>query len=103
MALESRRNEARWGRIALGWLVAVLAGVLVSPLIRALFGLRAEPPGDGVSSRPQNRLPGLGLPGISGRWVPCGQACRLPWGLNGAMTAVLGMVFGMMLAVLGVA
>ncbi len=45
MTLESRRKEARWGSIALGWLVAVLAGVLVSPLLRALFGLRAEPPG----------------------------------------------------------
>lgn len=45
MTLESRRKEARWGSIALGWLVAVLAGVLVSPLLRALFGLRADPPG----------------------------------------------------------
>lgn len=81
MTLESRRKEARWGSIALGWLVAVLAGVLVSPLLRALFGLRAEPPGvRGEFHSRSNRLPDLGLPGISGRWVRCGQACWLPLG-----------------------
>lgn len=46
MTPESRRKEARWGSIALGWLVAVLAGVMISPILRALFDLRAEPTGE---------------------------------------------------------
>lgn len=41
----SERKGARWGSIILGLLVAVLAGVMISPILTALFGLMSEPPG----------------------------------------------------------
>ena len=42
----SGREGARWGSIALGLLVAILAGAMISPILRTLFGLAAEPLGE---------------------------------------------------------
>ena len=42
----SGREGARWGSVALGLLVAILAGAMISPILRTLFGLAAEPLGE---------------------------------------------------------
>lgn len=39
----SAGGGVRWGAVALGWVVAVLAGIVISPLLRLLYGLFAGP------------------------------------------------------------
>ena len=40
---EHAGDSTRWAAVALGWAVAVLAGVVLSPLLRSLYGLLAGP------------------------------------------------------------
>ncbi len=37
-------RETRWGAVGLGWVVAVLAGIVISSVLRLLYGFLAEPP-----------------------------------------------------------
>ena len=50
----------RWGSVALGWMVAVVAGSLISLLLGGLYGLVDEPPVQGGRVPPTvGRLLGL--------------------------------------------
>ena len=96
----------RWGSVALGWLVAAVAGSLISLLFSGLYGL-VEPEGGGkITAGPVviSLVPGF-LAYLLGGFV-AGRSARRSGGLNGAMTAVFGLILGLVvaaiLAVLGV-
>ena len=98
----------RWGSIALGWLVAVVAGSLISLLLGGLYGLVDEPPAEGgeiTAGLVVVSLVSGFLAYLAGGFV-AGWSAGYSGGLNGAMTAVfgliLGLVVGVILAVLGV-
>jgi hypothetical protein len=98
----------RWGSIALGWLVAVVAGSLISLILGGLYGLVDEPPAEGGEITAGFVVVSLVsgfLAYLAGGFV-AGWSAGYSGGLNGAMTAVfgliLGLVVGVILAVLGV-
>ncbi len=37
-------RETRWEAVGLGWVVAVLAGIVISSILRLIYGFFAEPP-----------------------------------------------------------
>jgi hypothetical protein len=94
----------RWRAVLLGWVAAFLAGFAITPLLRALYGLLAEPPvwrGQfDLSIVVVSLLAGF-LAYLIGGYVAASQA-RASGGKNGAMTAVLGLVAGLVLAASGV-
>ena len=96
----STRTGIRWGSVALGWLVAVLAGLIISPLLRALYGLVAEPPAERGEFTAAiiviSVLSGF-LAYLVGGFVAA-RSARYSGGLNGAMTAVFGVIVGVVLA-----
>ncbi len=96
----SGRKGVNWGSIALGWLVAVLTGVVISPLLRALYGLVAEPPaerGEFTAAIIVISLVSGFLAYLAGGFVAA-RSARYSGGLNGAMTAVFGVIVGVVLA-----
>ncbi len=96
----SGRKGVNWGSIALGWLVAVLTGAVVSPLLRALYGLVAEPPaerGEFTAAIIVISLVSGFLAYLVGGFVAA-RSARYSGGLNGAMTAVFGVIVGVVLA-----
>ncbi len=86
----------------MGWVVAALVAVMVSPIFSALFGLRSEPPGEfGGFTAAGFVFLVMGFIGyLVGGYVAAGLAGP-PGGLNGAMTAVFGAIIGVITAVLG--
>lgn len=99
---DSRRIGARWASIALGWLVALLAGAMISPVLWDLFGLGPEPPGergDFTAAVVVFLVSGF-LVYLLGGYVAARLAGH-PRGLNGAMTAVFGLIFGVILGFFG--
>ncbi len=101
----SGRKGVNWGSIALGWLVAVLAGLVISLLFSGLYGLVAEPPAEGgeitAGAIVASLVSGF-LAYLLGGFV-AGRSAGYSGGLNGAMTAVFGVVLGVILAaILGV-
>ncbi len=98
----SGRKGARWGSIALGWLVAVLTGVMVGPILTALFGLTPRPPGEHgeFTAAVVVFLVSGFLVYLVGGYVAA-RLAGYPGGLTGAMTAVFGIIVGVILAVLG--
>lgn len=98
----------RWGSVALGWLVAAVAGALISLLFSGLYGLVDEPAtqaGEITAGFVVISLVSGFLAYLAGGFV-AGRSAGYSGGLNGAMTAVfgliLGVVVGVILAVLGV-
>lgn len=98
----------RWGSVALGWLVAAVAGSLISLLLGGLYGLMDEPPAEGgeiTSGFVVASLVSGFLAYLAGGFV-AGRSAGYSGGLNGAMTAVFGLVLGLgvgaILAVVGV-
>jgi hypothetical protein len=98
----------RWASVALGWLVAAVAGSLISLLFSGLYGLVDEPPAEGgeiTAGLVVISLVSGFLAYLAGGFV-AGRSAGYSGGLNGAMTAVfgliLGLVVGALLAVLGV-
>ncbi len=88
----SGRKGVNWGSVALGWLVAVLTGVVTSPLLRALYGLVAEPSaerGEFTAAVIVISLVSGFLAYLVGGFVAA-RSARYSGGLNGAMTAVFG-------------
>ena len=98
----ARAGGIRWGAVALGWLVAVLAGIVLGVVLGALFGLSTgggEPTaGFAVGAVLASLLSGF-LAYLVGGYV-AGRRARASGGLNGAMTAVLSLVVGIVLALL---
>ena len=87
----------RWGSVILGWLVALVAGVVMSLFFNALYGLVAGPPAEGgkVSAGVvvTSLMSGF-LAYLSGGFV-AGRSAGYSGGLNGAMTAVFGLIVGL--------
>lgn len=95
-------GRVHWGAAALGWLVAVAAGVLITPLLRLLYGLAIEPPierGEFTTAVVAFSLLSGFLAYLLGGYIAARLAGR-SGGLNGAMTAVFGILFGVFLAAL---
>lgn len=94
------KGGIRWRAVLLGWVAAFLAGFVVTPLLRALYGLLAEPPvwrGQFALSIVVVSLLAGFLAYLVGGYVAASQA-RGSGGKNGATTAVLGLVLGLLLA-----
>jgi hypothetical protein len=98
----------RWGSVALGWLVAAVAGSLISLLFGGLYGLVDGPPAEGGKITAGFVVISLvsGFPAYLAGGFVAGRSAGYSGGLNGAMTAVfgliLGLVVGAILAVFGV-
>lgn len=102
------RRGIRWGSVALGWLVATVAGALIG-LLASLYGPVNESPAEGVDMSASVVVASLVsgfLAYLLGGFV-AGRSAGYSGGLNGAMTAVFGLVValvvGAVLAVFGAA
>ena len=98
----SERKGISWGSVALGWAVAVIAGAVISPILRVLYGLVSEPPVERGEFTAAVVVIAV-VSGFLGYLIGGYVAARLAGysgGLNGAMTAVFGVVFGVILAVI---
>lgn len=99
----STRKGVRWGSVALGWLVATVAGLAISLLSGALYGLVATPPaqiggqtgGFTATVVVVSLISGF-LAYFLGGFV-AGRSSGYSGGLNGAMTAVFGLIVGVAL------
>lgn len=96
-----------WRAVGLGWIVAVAAGVLMTPLLRFLWGLVAAPfeRGEFTASAVVVALISGFAAYVAGGYV-AGRLAGRSGALNGAMTAVFGLIVGVVLgailAVVGV-
>ena len=101
----STGRTIRWDGVALGWLVAIPAGLLLAPPVRAAYDVLTS-----VSVIPGKFTAGLVIVSLvsgflaylSGGYV-AGKFARRAGGLHGAMTAVLGAATGAILGAFGVA
>ena len=101
------RKGIRWGSVVLGWLVAVVAGSVMSLFFTGLYGLVGEPPAEGGEVTAGAIIASLVsgfLAYLLGGFV-AGRYAGYSGGLNGAMTAVFGLIVGLVvgtiLSVLG--
>ena len=95
----SRGGGIRWGAVALGWIVASAAGVLLSPAFRFLYGIVAGPPaerGEFTATIVAISLVSGFVAYLLGGYV-AGRIAGASGGGNGAMTAVLGLAVGLVL------
>ncbi len=91
----------RWGSVALGWMVAVVVGLLLSLIFGGLYGLvDAQPAGGGeiTAGFVVISLVSGFLAYLAGGFV-AGRSAGYSGGLNGAMTAVFGLIFGLVVGV----
>jgi hypothetical protein len=98
-------GEIRWEGVALGWLAAIPAGLLLSPLLREAYdGLTGAPvmPGKLTSGLVIVSLVSGFLAYLFGGYV-AGKFARQVGGLHGAIAAILGATTGAVLATFGVA
>lgn len=94
-------NDTRWGAVALGWTVATLAGIVISPLLRLVYGLVSEPPvprGELTASLVVVSLAAGFVSYLVGGYVAA-KAARRSGGKHGALTAVFGLILGIVVAV----
>jgi hypothetical protein len=103
-SVSSARNF-RWEGVALGWLVALPAGLLLGPLFRAAYDALT-----GSAVTPARFTSGLVIVSLVSGFLAylfggyvAGRFARRAGGLHGAMTAVLGAAAGAVLAAFGVA
>ena len=94
------RDNIRWGAVVFGWAVAVFVGILTNIIFRQIYGLLAEPPvetGDLTATV-------VVLSGVSGflSYLAGGYAvakrARRSGGRHGVLTAVFGLIAGVVLA-----
>jgi hypothetical protein len=95
----------RWESVALGWLVAIPAGLLLSPTVRGAYDVLT-----GVSVIPGKFTAGLLIVSLVSGFLAyllggyvAGKFARQSGGLHGAMTAILGAATGAVLGAFGVA
>jgi hypothetical protein len=89
----------RWKSIVVGWLVAAVIGLVVSPLLRSLYGIAAPPPierGDFTVGLVIVSLVSGYIAFLAGGYVAARMA-RRSGGLHGAMAAVFGLAVGIVL------
>ena len=97
---DSRGWGVHWDAVALGWIVASAAGVLLSPVFRFLYGLVAGPPaerGEFTATIVAVSLLSGFVAYLLGGYV-AGRVAGASGGVNGAMTAVIGLAVGLVLA-----
>ncbi len=101
----SAGENIRWESVALGWLVAILAGLVLGPLLRGTYDALT-----GSAVTPGKLTPGLVIVSVVSGFLAyllggyvAGRFARRAGGLHGAMTAVLGAATGAVLGALGVA
>jgi len=95
----------RWEGVALGWLVAIPAGLLLSPILREAYDSLT-----GASVMPGKLTSGLVIVSLVSGFLTylfggyvAGKFARRAGGLHGAMTALLGAATGAVLATFGIA
>jgi hypothetical protein len=95
----------RWDGVALGWLVAIPAGLLLSPLLREAYDALT-----GASLLPGKLTSGLVIVSLVSGFLAylfggyvAGKFARRAGGLHGAMTAILGVAASAILGTFGVA
>ena len=99
---EGKQDGIRWGAVSSGWAVAALVGVLISPVLRLLYGLLAKPPierGEFTASVVVVSLVSGFLSYLIGGYVAA-RLVRYAGGKHGALTAVIGLIVGIILAVI---
>ena len=90
----------RWRSIVVGWVVAAVTGLVISPILRGLYGVAAPPPierGDFTAGLVIVSLVAGFFAYLVGGYVAARSARRLG-GLHGAMTAIFGLAVGVALA-----
>ena len=95
----------RWEGVALGWLVAIPAGLLLSPLLREAYDALT-----GASLLPGKFTSGFAIVSLVSGFLAylfggyvAGKFARRAGGLHGAMTAILGVAASAILGTFGVA
>ncbi len=94
-------EETRWGALASGWAIAVLAATVTNPILRLLYGLFAEPPaerGELTAAVVVISVVSGFLSYLLGGYVAAKMA-RHSGGKHGALTAVFGLMVGIILAI----
>ncbi len=95
------RGGTRWGAVALGWVVAVIAGIVIGTVARQVYGLLAGPPVEGGELTATVVVISV-VSGFLSYLVGGYAAARLArhsGGRHGALTAVFGLIVGVVLAV----
>jgi hypothetical protein len=93
------RGRIRWDAVVFGWAVAVLVGILTNIIFRQIYGLLAEPPAEaGELTATVVVLSGVSgfLSYLVGGYAAAKRASRLG-GRHGALTAVFGLIAGVVL------
>ncbi len=96
----SGKGGTRWGAVALGWVLAVLTGIVTGTILRQAYGLLAEPPVEGGELSATVVVISV----VSGflSYLVGGYAARMArysGGRHGALTAVFGLIVGVILAI----
>lgn len=94
------KRDTRWGAVTLGWGVAMLAGIAISPVLRILYGLIAEPwmeRGELTVALVVVSLVSGFLSYLLGGYTAA-RAARRAGGKHGALTAFFGLIVGVVLA-----
>jgi hypothetical protein len=98
-------GSIRWEGVALGWLVAVPMGLLLSLLVRAAYDALT-----GASVQPGKFTGGLVIVSLVSGFLAyllggyvAGKVARQAGGLHGAVTAILGVATGAILGAFGIA
>lgn len=101
-AASAARSGTRWDAVALGWVLALLTGIATSTILRQVYGLLAEPPGE----RGEFTAAVVVISVVSGflSYLVGGYAAakraRHSGGRHGALTAVFGLIVGVILAII---
>jgi hypothetical protein len=96
----SERKGVSWRSVALGWVVAAIAGGLINPFLRVLYAIVSKPP----VGREEFTASVVVIALVSGflAYLVGGYAAAkfagYSGGLHGAMTAVFGVILGVILA-----
>jgi hypothetical protein len=95
----------RWEGVALGWLVALPAGLLLGPLLRGAYDALT-----GAALTPGKFTPGLVIVSLVSGFLAylfggyvAGKFARRAGGLHGAITAILGAATGALFGAFGIA
>lgn len=93
------RNGIRWRAVVLGWALAVLLGVVLSPLLGLLFRLVA-PSAEGVEVAGGSVVVALvaGFAAYLGGGYLAAKLAGYSGGLHGSLTAGFGLILGAILA-----
>lgn len=98
----ARESGIQWGAVGLGWIVALLASIVIDIILRGLYLLAVDPPIDfelfTAGALILSLISGF-LAYLLGGFV-AGLRAGVSGGLNGAMTAVFGLIVGIILSII---